>query len=70
MPPDKQFHVYMLANAPKGTLYIGVTSDLVKRVWQHKRGLRTGLPGNMASNPWFGLSPKAAQKPPLTAKSS
>jgi putative endonuclease len=43
MPPDKQFHVYMLASAPKGTLYIGVTSDLVKRVWQHKEGLADGF---------------------------
>ena len=39
MPPDKHFHVYMLASATNGTLYIGVTSDLVKRVWQHKEGL-------------------------------
>ncbi len=43
MPPDKQFHVYMVASAPKGTLYIGVTSDLVKRVWQHKEGLADGF---------------------------
>ena len=42
MPPDKQFHVYMLASAPNGTLYIGVTSDLVKRVWQHKEKLADG----------------------------
>ena len=30
------FYVYMLASKPYGTLYIGVTSDLVKRVWEHK----------------------------------
>jgi putative endonuclease len=29
----------MLASKPYGTLYVGVTSDLVKRVWQHKQGL-------------------------------
>jgi len=28
--------VYILTNKPFGTLYIGVTSDLVKRIWQHK----------------------------------
>ena len=28
--------VYIMASAPNGTLYVGVTSDLVKRVWQHK----------------------------------
>ncbi len=43
MPAAKQFHVYMLASATNGTLYIGVTSDLVKRVWQHKEGLADGF---------------------------
>ncbi len=33
---DKQPVVYILASEPNGTLYIGVTSDLHKRVWQHK----------------------------------
>jgi len=33
---DKQFYVYMLASRRNGTLYIGVTSKLVGRVWQHK----------------------------------
>lgn len=28
--------VYVLASGRNGTLYIGVTSDIVKRVWQHK----------------------------------
>ena|SRR5579872_7481361 len=40
---EKQFFVYMLASAKNGTLYIGVTSDLVKRVWQHKEGLVAGF---------------------------
>jgi putative endonuclease len=30
------FFVYLLASQPQGTLYVGVTSDLVQRVWQHK----------------------------------
>ena len=33
---DKQFCVYILASQKNGTLYIGVTSELVKRIWQHK----------------------------------
>ena len=28
--------IYILASQARGTLYVGVTSDLVKRVWQHK----------------------------------
>jgi putative endonuclease len=35
--------VYILASKKNGTLYVGVTSDLVKRVWQHKNGLAEGF---------------------------
>ena len=35
--------VYILASKPKGTLYIGVTSDLVQRVWQHKNDFVEGF---------------------------
>jgi putative endonuclease len=38
--------VYILASQPNGTLYIGVTSDLVKRVWQHKQNLVDGFTKN------------------------
>ncbi|MCY4488682.1 MAG: GIY-YIG nuclease family protein [Deltaproteobacteria bacterium] len=35
--------VYILANKPRGTLYTGVTSKLVQRVWQHKNNVVAGF---------------------------
>jgi putative endonuclease len=39
----KQPCTFILANRPNGTLYVGVTSDLPKRVWQHKNNLVDGF---------------------------
>lgn len=39
----KQPAVYILASQRNGTLYIGVTSNLVQRVWQHKQDLVEGF---------------------------
>jgi putative endonuclease len=39
----KQPAVYIMANHRNGTLYAGVTSDLVKRAWQHRQGLVAGF---------------------------
>jgi putative endonuclease len=39
---EKQFYVYTLASAPRGALYIGVTNDLCRRVWEHKEGVADG----------------------------
>jgi hypothetical protein len=36
---DKIFAVYMLASGRNGTLYIGVTSNLTQRVWEHREGV-------------------------------
>ncbi len=33
----------MMASKPNGTLYIGVTSDLLKRVWEHREGVAEGF---------------------------
>lgn len=39
----KQPCVYLLASKRNGTLYVGVTSDLLKRIWQHKNHLIEGF---------------------------
>jgi len=40
---DRQPAVYILANKRNGTLYVGVTSDLIKRIWQHRNNAMQGF---------------------------
>jgi putative endonuclease len=40
---DKNYYVYILASRRNGTLYIGVTSDLIKRTWEHKNKVIEGF---------------------------
>lgn len=40
---DKFIAVYIMANRKNGTLYTGVTSDLLKRSWQHREGVFAGF---------------------------
>ena len=35
--------IYILTNGPNGTLYIGETSNLIQRVWQHREGVVPGF---------------------------
>ena len=52
MEQDVSFYVYIVASGRNGTLYIGMTDDLVRRVWMHREGI---LPGFTKSTE-FGLS--------------
>ena len=40
---EKQFYVYILASRRNGTIYVGMTSALMQRVWQHKNNLVEGF---------------------------
>jgi len=43
MPIERNPCVYLLANGHYGALYVGVTSDLMKRLWQHRNGVTPGF---------------------------
>ena len=53
--PVKMFYVYLLASKPYGTLYVGVTSDLVKRVFEHKSKVVPGFTARyrVDTSVWF-----------------
>ena len=43
MYEEKDFFIYILASKKNGVLYSGVTSDLIRRVWQHKNNINDGF---------------------------
>lgn len=44
----KQYYVYIMASQRNGTLYVGVTSDLIKRTWEHKSKFIQGFTAKYA----------------------
>ena len=40
---EKAGYVYIMASAKNGSIYVGVTSDLGKRVWEHRQGVVPGF---------------------------
>jgi putative endonuclease len=54
---DVTYYVYMLASKPFGTLYVGMTSDLIGRVYQHRIGALEGFTRkyNVKTLVWFEM---------------
>ena len=40
---DRQYFVYMLASDMYGTLYVGMTNDLIRRIWEHRNDCVDGF---------------------------
>ena len=40
---SKEYYIYMLANSENGTLYVGVTNNLTRRIYEHKNKLIDGF---------------------------
>lgn len=50
-----QYYVYLMASGRNGTLYVGVTNDLIRRAWQHRNGEIPGFTTRYAVHDlvWF-----------------
>lgn len=45
--------VYIIASKRNGTLYVGVTSNLIKRIYEHKEGVIDGFTKNTDASYWY-----------------
>jgi putative endonuclease len=54
---ERQPCVYMMASQRNGTLYIGVTSNLIKRIWEHKTNVVEGFTKKYGVHTlvWYGI---------------
>jgi len=63
---DREPFVYILASGFRGTLYIGVTSDLPGRIWKHRRGTTPGFTARYAVHRLVHYEPFADMESAIT----
>ena len=64
------YFVYMLASCRNGTLYIGVTNEVMRRTWEHKHEIAEGSQKNMVFTFLSGTGHSGKSAPPSRGKSS
>jgi hypothetical protein len=62
------YFVYLMASKRSGTLYLGVTNDVTRRVYEHKSKQNADSRVVMPSTGWFGTSNSKTYVMPSTAK--
>jgi putative endonuclease len=60
--------VYIMSNRRNGTLYVGVTSNLSRRVWEHREGLVDGFTKQYGLKRSSITSPSRTSAPPSSAR--
>ncbi len=66
---NRMLYAYLLASKPYGTLYIGVTSNLPKRIFEHKSKAVTGFTSRYGVDKPVGSRPTKPSKLPSVARS-
>ena len=61
----KHFACYIMASARNGTLYVGVTSNLPKRIWEHREGAADGFTREYGCKTlvWYELQGRSGSPP-------
>ncbi|HET7610818.1 MAG TPA: GIY-YIG nuclease family protein [Rhodanobacteraceae bacterium] len=65
---ERRACVQVLASKERGTLYVGVTPDLIKRIWQHQNNPVDGFTRKYRVTIWFGTNNTAQWKPQFFAR--